>query len=199
MSLHPNQIKILQAIQNGSDSSAAIAAAINLPIDVVIYYLGLLNEEGCLQYLRSLGGEDNTMLLNKGKVALTNPDLLSQRKENRASVSQTFNSPIHGGVAGNVEGNQIIYSSDQRQNLAEAAKEIQQLLNQLSETYPTTTSAGQMAIATKAVEEIEQNPALKQRVIGALKAGGTEALKEMVDHPAVNILLAVLEGWQKPE
>lgn len=56
-----------------------------------------------------------------------------------------------------------------------------------------------MEIATKAVEEIEKNPALKQRVIGALKAGGTEALKELVDHPAVNILLAVLEGWQKPE
>lgn len=114
-----------------------------------------------------------------------------------SKVTQHFNAPVTG-VAGNVEGNQIIYSPEQRQTLAEAAKEIQHLLNQLSVTYPTATSVGQMEIATKAVEEIEKNPALKQRVIGALKAGGTEALKELVDHPAVNILLAVLEGWQKP-
>jgi len=119
-------------------------------------------------------------------------------EKDMSKVTQQFNGPVTG-VAGNVEGNQNIYSLEQRQTLSEAAKEIQQLLNQLSETYPTTTSTGQMAIATKAVEEIEKNPALKRRVIGALKAGGTEALKELVDHPAVNILLAVLEGWQKPE
>jgi len=114
-----------------------------------------------------------------------------------SKVTQHFNAPVTG-VAGNVEGNQNIYSLKQHQTLAEAAKEIQQLLNQLSETYPAATSTEQMTIATKAVEAIEKNPALKQRVIGALKAGGTEALKELVDHPAVNILLAVLEGWQKP-
>jgi hypothetical protein len=36
-------------------------------------------------------------------------------------------------------------------------------------------------------------------VIGALKAGGTEALKELVDHPLINILIASLEGWQDAE
>ncbi len=54
-------------------------------------------------------------------------------------------------------------------------------------------------MATKAVEEIEKNPVLKQRVIGALRAGGVEALKELVDHPAVGIVLAAVEGWQNPE
>ena len=51
----------------------------------------------------------------------------------------------------------------------------------------------------KVAEAIEQDPALRSRVIGALKAGGVEALKELVDHPLVTILLAALEGWQKPE
>jgi hypothetical protein len=111
------------------------------------------------------------------------------------------NSKFGGGFAaeGGIQiGGQFIDASSQ-QNLTEAAQDIQALLNQLSATYPTTTSAQQIAVATKAVEEIEKNPALKQRVIAALKAGGTEALKELVDHPAVNILLAAIDGWQNPD
>jgi uncharacterized protein YjbI with pentapeptide repeats len=107
--------------------------------------------------------------------------------------------------ANKLEGNarqqakQYNYTAEQKQTLAEAAADIQQLLEQLSQTYPTTTQAEKIAVAAKAAEEIEQNPALRSRVIGALKAGGVEALKELVDHPLVTILLAALEGWQKPE
>lgn len=94
-------------------------------------------------------------------------------------------------------GGQFIDAS-QKQSLDEAAHDIQHLLDTLSETYPTSNSTEQMMMATRAVEEIEKNPALKQRVISALKAGGTEALRELVDHPAVSILLAAIEGWQTP-
>jgi hypothetical protein len=52
---------------------------------------------------------------------------------------------------------------------------------------------------TEALKQIDNNPTLKTRVIGAFKSGGTEALKELVDHPLVNILLATLEGWQDAE
>ena len=98
-----------------------------------------------------------------------------------------------------IGGNITNYSTEQRQNLAEAATEIQQLLNQLSQSYPTTTTSEKMSIVAKAVDEIESNPTLKARVIGALKAGGTEAFKELIDHPLVNILLASIEGWQEVE
>ncbi|MBD2090286.1 pentapeptide repeat-containing protein [Microcoleus sp. FACHB-1515] len=119
--------------------------------------------------------------------------------DNQSSkVTQIFHAPV-GGVAGNVEGNMNVYSPEQRQTLAEAATEIQQLLEQLSQTYPTTTQAEKLAVAAKAAEEIEANPVLRSRVIGALKAGGVEALKELVDHPLVTILLAALEGWQQPD
>jgi hypothetical protein len=56
-----------------------------------------------------------------------------------------------------------------------------------------------MAVVARAVDEIEKNPTRKARVVGALKAGGTEALKELVDHPLINILLAFIEGWQEAE
>lgn len=101
--------------------------------------------------------------------------------------------------AGQIGGNINNYTPQQKQNLAEAAAEIQQLLQQLEQTNPTTSTSEKMTVVAKAVDEIEKNPTLKARIIGALKSGGTEALKEAIDHPLVNILMASIEGWQEAE
>ncbi|MDF5712523.1 MAG: hypothetical protein PUP93_01230 [Rhizonema sp. NSF051] len=98
---------------------------------------------------------------------------------------------------GQIGGNINNYTPQQRQNLAEAAAEIQQLLQLLEQTNPTTTNSEKMTVVAKVIDEIEKNPTLKARVIGALKSGGKEALKEAVDHPLVNILIASIEGWQE--
>ncbi|MEC4818367.1 MAG: hypothetical protein SAK29_34615 [Scytonema sp. PMC 1069.18] len=98
-----------------------------------------------------------------------------------------------------IGGNITNYTSEQRQNLVEAAKEIEALLQHLQQTYPTTTSLEKMAVVARAVDEIEKNPTLKSRVVGTLKAGGIEALKELIDNPLINILLASIEGWQEAE
>ncbi len=92
-----------------------------------------------------------------------------------------------------------IINEAEQQNLADAATEIQQLLEQLSETYPTTTSKEKMVVVGEAVDHIENNPRLKSKVINALKAGGTEAFKEAINHPLVNIFVATIEGWQEAE
>jgi hypothetical protein len=117
----------------------------------------------------------------------------------KSEVNQNFSGPV-GSVAGSNLGTintvQHNYAPEQKQSLAEAAEDIQKLLLQLSQTYPTTTPTEKAVIATKAVEQIESNPTLKARIIKGLKAGGTEAIKELVDHPAINILLATLEGFQ---
>ncbi|GAB4377386.1 MAG: hypothetical protein Kow00121_26680 [Elainellaceae cyanobacterium] len=95
-----------------------------------------------------------------------------------------------------VEGN--YYNSPQaKQNLAEGAAEIQQLLEQLSKTYPTNTQSQQMTVAAKAIEEIEQNPTLTQRVLSALQAGSVSALEQLLNHPAASFVIAALEDWQK--
>ena len=93
-------------------------------------------------------------------------------------------------------------SPEQKQNLAEAASEIQQLLEQLSVTYPTTTMAEKSAVATKAVEAIEKNPNQKAKIIKAVKAGGIAALKELVSpvvQPVTNILFPILEALAADE
>jgi tRNA U34 5-carboxymethylaminomethyl modifying GTPase MnmE/TrmE len=119
--------------------------------------------------------------------------MADQSKSETRNVN--YNAPIQG--AGYVEGTSYYYASpEQKQSLTEAAAEIKQLLNQLSQVYPTTTVSEQMTLATKAIEEIEKKPQLKQRVIGALQSGGAEALKELVDNPIINVLLAILEGWK---
>lgn len=109
-------------------------------------------------------------------------------------------SKFGGGFAseGGIQiGGHFVDASSQ-EDLAEAAQQIQKLLDQLSKAHSATTPVEKTVIATKAVEEIEKNPILKQRITGALQAGGTEALKELVDHPAISILLAALDGWQSP-
>ncbi|NEQ74178.1 MAG: hypothetical protein F6K23_14725 [Okeania sp. SIO2C9] len=92
-------------------------------------------------------------------------------------------------------------TSYEKQNLAEAAAEIQELLEQLSQTYPTTTEKEQIELAVEAADEIQKNPTLKSRLIIALTAGGMEALKESIKHPlssiTVNVLAAYLQEWQK--
>lgn len=81
--------------------------------------------------------------------------------------------------------------------LAETAAEIQQLLQQLEQSNPTRTTVGKTKVATQVIESIESDFALKQRVIGALKSSGTEALKEAINHPVANILVASFQDWIK--
>lgn len=156
-------------------------------------------------------------LQNMVVTALQRPSFYAQTYQNQGdtimseSSKQVFNNNLQGAqfagglvnadtvTVGQIGGNITNYNPEQKQNLAQAAADIQQLLNQLSQTYPTTTTSEKMTVVAKAVDEIESNPTLKARVIGALKAGGTEAFKELIDHPVVNILLASIEGWQDAE
>ncbi|NER31626.1 MAG: pentapeptide repeat-containing protein [Symploca sp. SIO1C4] len=106
-----------------------------------------------------------------------------------------------GGFGGEKQegGTFYDYSSSSNTSLTEATAEIQQLLEQLSKTNPTATTAEKMAVVTQVTEQIESNPTLKARVINALKSGGIEAFKEAIDHPLVNIFVATIEGWKDAE
>ncbi|MBD2608313.1 hypothetical protein H6G81_28300 [Scytonema hofmannii FACHB-248] len=106
---------------------------------------------------------------------------------------------FQGGFAETNYGKMIEnqHNYDAQSNLVEAAAQIQQLLKQLEATNPTTTEIEKLAVVAKASEEIKKNSTLKAQIINALKAGGTEAFKEAVDHPLVNVLIATVQGWQE--
>ena len=94
-------------------------------------------------------------------------------------------------------GIQHNYAPEQKQNLAEAAKEIQELLDQLSQTYPTTTESQKQAVANQAIARIKRdNPTTWQRLRSATEAALIEAFKEVLDNPFVNITVAAVEGYR---
>lgn len=96
-------------------------------------------------------------------------------KNTLSNVTYDFReATIGGGVSGgNYEGD-VIYNYASQTNLAEAAQEIQELLEQLAKTYPNDSK---IQIAAKAEKTIKNDPTLKQKSITALKSGSLEALK----------------------
>ncbi|MGL4499538.1 MAG: hypothetical protein ACRCU2_10800 [Planktothrix sp.] len=105
-----------------------------------------------------------------------------------------FTAPV-SGVAGTVQGNQII---NNRQDLAESMLEIQRLWEQFEQNNNVNLSQEEEAKIQAGLVKINQNPTLQKRFISALKSGSVEALKEVFNHPAVNIGVAVYEGWTNP-
>jgi CHASE3 domain sensor protein len=87
----------------------------------------------------------------------------------------------------------------EKQNLAEATAEIRQLLDQLSQTYPTNTTAEKMVVAAEAINRIENNPNWKQRTINAAKEGGLAAFEKAIDNPAGAFVVRAIQGWQEAE
>ncbi|MEW6497783.1 MAG: hypothetical protein AB1589_35575 [Cyanobacteriota bacterium] len=79
----------------------------------------------------------------------------------------------------------------QKQTLAEAATEIQELLKQLEETNPAATEVEKTAFVTAAIE-----PTRREHFLGALQAGWKEAIQEFLDKPYLHIGIATLEGWK---
>ncbi|OUL22393.1 hypothetical protein BV378_24850 [Nostoc sp. RF31YmG] len=101
-----------------------------------------------------------------------------------------------------IEGNYIkgnYYAAGQPQSLAEAAAEIQLLLKQLEQTYPTTTKSQQMRVAAEVVDRIESNPEFKKRVIKAVKDGSLAAFEKAIDNPFGAFITEAIKSWQEFE
>lgn len=108
-----------------------------------------------------------------------------------------------------------------KQNLADAAEEIQNLLNKLSQTYdesPVDKSSldadllqkieeietenhekftyKEKVITVQVFEEIEKNTGLKQRLLIAMRALGNQSLQELLDdYEPLGILFSTISGF----
>ncbi|RCJ20525.1 hypothetical protein A6770_31415 [Nostoc minutum NIES-26] len=91
------------------------------------------------------------------------------------------------------------YAAGQPQSLAEAAAEIQLLLKQLEQTYPTTTPLQKEIIAAEAIKRIKTKPLLKERIINAVKEGGLAAFEKAIDNPAGAFIVNYIKGWHEVE
>lgn len=113
--------------------------------------------------------------------------------------SGTFGVGVNKGLINTNNLGGTINNEAQSKSLAEAASEIQQLLQQLEKTYPSNTTTGKMAIATEAIKLIDSNPKLHQRVLSALKAGGIQAFTQFLNHPAASFVIGALDDWHKSQ
>ena len=122
----------------------------------------------------------------------------SQKKSSGGIFFKISGGKIGGGIQAaqgdnNVQSMTNFATIEQQSNQALAAKEIQQLLQQLENSNPATTRLEKMIVVTKAVERIENNPALRERIIEALKVVDTAAFKKEINHPLANLLIPYLE------
>ena len=123
-------------------------------------------------------------------------------KEGKVDGTVANKGEIYGvaGSRGEIKGSakiaRTIYES-QEPNLAQAAKDIQELLEQLDETYPSDTTMNRMKIATEVITQIDNNPTKSERILSAIKSGGVAAVEQLLNHPASSFIIAALEDWQK--
>lgn len=124
--------------------------------------------------------------------------------ENAATEKNIYKQSGNFGIGhmsgGTIEGGAKVVgvlNEAEQQNLAEAATQIQQLLEQLDKSYPTNTTQEKMAIATEAIKQIEANPTLMTRVRSAISAGGVSALEAFLNHPAANFVIGAFQDWQE--
>lgn len=120
-----------------------------------------------------------------------NTQLLSmvETMANKDKIIQNFHAQV-GNVAGVNEGiqqaTQHNYAPEIKQNLAESAKEIQDLLSQLQKNNPTD-------IQTVVKQRIKTDPTFRQRLQNALKEGGVETLKVLF--APIGIPIEIVRGW----
>jgi internalin A len=115
-------------------------------------------------------------------------------------ITNTFHNTTIANFANEVKDNarqqahQHIHQAP-NQNLTQAAKEIKDLLDQLDKQYDRATPVGQAMINVKAIESIENNPQLKDRVTNAIKEGSITALEEAINHPVAKVIIATIKGF----
>jgi hypothetical protein len=85
-------------------------------------------------------------------------------------------------------------SSPEKRTLAEAAKEIQDLLKNLEETSPSATEDEKIVYIND-----ETTPSFKRRVAGALQASGETVIDEFIlENKYLKVAKAAVKGWLQP-
>jgi uncharacterized protein YjbI with pentapeptide repeats len=139
---------------------------------------------------------DNRPTININMEAIAESNSMSKSSSSEFDMRNS----IIGNVVGTAESGstqqsiQHNYPLEQKQSLAEAAAQIQKLLEQLEKTNPTATETDKQAFVTAAIR-----PEDRSRIVKALQAGGEKALEEFLKNPYVNVAIAIVKEWQKAE
>jgi hypothetical protein len=196
--------KILEEIAHRFSDTQTVADKVGLSVSLTHYLLEELSQYDFIviayaQIAGSLAVAD-TYLKPKGEAAVVSPSYFIGKQMNPQSSApqkqQIFNSPV-GVVANDRVQVSHFTQNNNTQNLTEAAQEIQTLIDQLTQSHPTTTMSEKVGFASAIVQQIDTNPSLSTRVLSASKAGGTAAIGQFLNHPLSSFIIAAIEDWQK--
>jgi hypothetical protein len=182
------------ALKNPLPESHLLAGQVGTIVEILapeVFEVEFSDDNGQTYAMHSL--QANQLL----KLYYSPSNALITKQQESVPMSNTINQFGSGdNIAGDkVMGNKIGTQINHSQNLALAAKEIKDLLDQLDQDYDRTTPIGQSSIVNKAIESIDKNPTLKARTINALKEGGSAALEAAIDHPVIKPLVAMAKGF----
>lgn len=112
----------------------------------------------------------------------------TSKYQNEFKINQVGN--LNAGDT-NIHGNQIgiQHKGASEKTLAEAAKEIQDLLVQLQTSYPTTTDYEKQVFVNKFNEEVKTNSGVRETLL----AGGIELIKILC--PPLGIPIEMGKRW----
>ena len=141
--------------------------------------------------LLQLYREKSTDMTEIAKLLANRPMTIEAKAVSYGEIKQAGNFGVgvnQGEIQGNAAG---ILNEAEQQNLTEIITEVQAIIAPLAQTYPNNpTTQG-----IKAIEAIEKNPNLKQKLIEAAKKGGLEAFKKSLDNPVGAFIGGAIEGW----
>lgn len=112
-------------------------------------------------------------------------------------IEQKGNFGIGHMSGGEIKGNAKvagINNETKNQDTIEVANEIQTLIQKLEQSYPTKTATEKMIVATKVIEQIENNPTWKQKAIAAFNQGNLQAIE--TDQIGV-FTIGAIRGWKE--
>ena len=143
--------------------------------------------------LLQLYREKSTDMTEIAKLLANRPITIEAKAVSYGEIKQAGNFGVgvnQGEIQGNAKVAGILNEAEQ-QNLTEIITEVQAIIAPLTQTYPNNpTTQG-----IKAIEAIEKNPNLKQKLIEAAKKGGLEAFKKSLDNPVGAFIGGAIEGW----
>jgi uncharacterized protein YjbI with pentapeptide repeats len=183
------QLQILRELEDlpASSQRKTAKAAVRILRGITSNSLPHIDFEKTIQLFQQIDQEILMMMPDEKSVPVANQD------------SSTHIGTINNNQGFVTTGGTNTFNVNQaKANLPEVAAEIQQLLNQLGQSYPTKTLVEQATVAEKAIAQIEQNPSLKERVKSVLIASGAETFKQAVNHPVIHIMVAGIEAWCNP-
>lgn len=187
----------IQAIENKNDGTFIIR--VNVPPDANKTEIEKYIKQ---EYEHKLKEKDQLLQIKGEQTSFYHEQLEIERRKNtdllrivetmaeNSKIEMHFHGPV-GGAAGNVTGNQEFiqhnYASEQKQPLAEAAKEIQQLLIQL-QTQGYNLEQAQQQVATQA----QSDSTIKDKLVKLGQYLSDAAANGIIGEAAVTVIKPVL-------